>query len=194
MGHSTRAAFAATVIGLACLAASPAFAQRPVQVIGGGFARDCYEAVKKNRLTASRALQLCDLALEQENLSLSNRAATHINRGILYMRQQSHQRAMKDYEDAVAILPDMPEAKINLGAVFYYLGRYPEAIAALDEGVNVTDGEARAVAYYNRALTHERMGNLEAAYADYNQALAVQPDFELASKQLRRFTRVSGAG
>ena len=193
MGHRTRTAII-TSMGLALLAAAPALAQRAVIAYGSGFARECYEAVKTDRLFSGRALQLCDLALEQEkNLSETNRAATYINRGILYMRQQSHARAIQDYERGLAIMPDMPEAKINLGAVYYNLGRYEEAVAALNEGVKVENGEARAAAYYNRALAYERLGNFDAAYADYNFALTIQPNFELASKQLKRFTRVSGS-
>jgi tetratricopeptide (TPR) repeat protein len=190
MGHRI---FAIASLGIALLGAAPAFAQRPVMVYGGGFARECYEAVKTDRIFTARALELCNFALEQEALSQHNRAATYINRGILYMRQQSHARAMQDYKNGLAIMPDMPEAKINLGAAFYYLGRYQEAVTALDEGVKVENGEARAAAYYNRGLAQERLGNLEAAYADYSLALTIQPNFELASKQLKRFTRISGS-
>jgi tetratricopeptide (TPR) repeat protein len=182
-------AFAALALGLA----PTVFAQRPVIVFGGGFARDCYEAVKKDSLVAIRALDICTVALDQEELSPSNRAATHINRGILHMRQQSHGRAAQDFDAALKLSPDMPEAKINLGAMHYYLGDYPAAVVALNEGVKVEDTESRAAAYYNRALAYERMNNLEAAYADYGQALAVDPQFELAAKQLKRFTRVSAA-
>lgn len=181
-------------LALAVLALGPGpevFAQRPVVVYGSGFARDCYQAIRKDRLSSARALELCNIALEQEDLSRSNRAATHINRGILHMRQQSQGRAAYDFDAALKLSPAMPEAKINLGAMYYYLGDYPKAVAALNDGVKAEDIEARAAAYYNRALAYEQMGNLEAAYADYGQALAVQPEFELAANQLKRFTRVS---
>jgi tetratricopeptide (TPR) repeat protein len=171
--------------------AVPASAQRPIEVFGTGYARECFQAVKKNRLFNARALELCDAALEQEPLQPFNRAATHINRGILYMRQQSHTRAMKDYEAGLALMPDMPEARINIGAALYYLGRYSEAVAALDQGVRADLPETRAAAFYNRALANEQLGNLEAAYADYGQALASDPEFEPAAKQLKRFTRMS---
>ncbi len=160
-------------------------------VFGGGFARECYETVKKDRDFAARALEICTAALEQEDLSVPNRAATHINRGILYMRQQSHGRAAQDFDAALKLSPNMPEAKINLGAMFYYVGDYAKSVEALNEGVRVEDAEARAAAYYNRALAQERLGNIEAAYADYREALVIQPGFEPAAKQLRRFRLVS---
>jgi tetratricopeptide (TPR) repeat protein len=170
-------------------ASGPAFAQYAVMVFGGGYARDCYEAVKGKRLPAAKALEVCDIALAQEELSPANRTATLINRGILHMREQRYDRAGRDYEAAVAIIP-MPEARINLGAMLYYLGRFPEAVAALDEGVKVEDPEARAAAYYNRALAYERMGKIEKAYADYNQALAIRPGYEPAARQLQRYSIV----
>ena len=182
-------AIAALALGLV----PGALAQRPVMVFGGGFARDCYQAVKKDRLPSSRALDLCNLALEQEDLSRSNRAATHINRGILYMRQQSHGRAADDFDAALRLAPSMPEAKINLGAMYYYLGDYSKAVAALNDGVKVEDLEARAAAYYNRALAYERLGDIEAAYTDYSQALIAQPGFEPAAEQIKRFRRVPAA-
>lgn len=178
-------------VAAALLLCAPAFAQRPVMVFGGGIARECFEIVKEDRLFAARALEICSSALEQEDLSRSNRAATHINRGILYMRQQSHGRAAQDFDAALRLSPDMAEARINLGAMYYYLGDYAKSVEALNQGVQVKDVEARAAAYYNRGLAHERLGNIEGAYADYREALAVQPEFELAAKQLKRFTLIS---
>lgn len=167
--------------------ADTAFAQYAVSVFGGGYAHDCYEAVKKQRVTPSEALEICDIALSQEQLSNTNRAATLTNRGILHMREQRHERALQDYEAAMKLSPGMPEAKINLGAMFYYVGRYADAVAALNEGVKVEDHEARAAAYYNRAIAYERLGNVDAAYSDYRSALLVQPDFDPAVRQLERF-------
>jgi tetratricopeptide (TPR) repeat protein len=164
-----------------------ALAQHAVTVFGGGYARDCYEAVKKQRVTPFEALEICDTALSQERLSNSNRAATLTNRGILHMRQQRHERALQDYQAAIKLSPGMPEAKINLGAMFYYVGRYADAVTALNDGVRVEDSEARAAAYYNRAIAYEQLGNVEAAYSDYRSALAIQPDFDSAARQLERF-------
>jgi tetratricopeptide (TPR) repeat protein len=170
--------------------AGAAFAQYPVMVFGSGYARDCYDAVKRQRVTPPEALEICDIALAQEQLSKTNRAATLTNRGILHMREQRHERAMQDYEAAMKLSPGMPEAKINLGAMLYYVGRYADAVAALNDGVKVEDSEARAAAYYNRAIAYERLGNVEAAYSDYRSALAIQPDFDPAARQLTRFSVV----
>jgi tetratricopeptide (TPR) repeat protein len=172
---------------------SPASAQYAVTIFGGGYARSCYEAVKGRALPA-KALETCDIALQQEDLSQKNRAATYINRGIVHMRAQRHERAMKDYEAGIALEPDMPEAKINLGAMLYYLGRYADAVAALDEGVKIENREARAAAHYNRGLAQEMLGELERAYADYKTAQALDPKLSQAERQLRRFQVLPASG
>ncbi|MDP3739749.1 MAG: tetratricopeptide repeat protein [Hyphomonadaceae bacterium] len=189
--RQARLAFGAAILGLTTITSTaPAFAQYPVVVTGGGYARDCYMQVKSRKALPAKALETCDIAIKQEDLSQTNRAATYINRGILHMREKNHDRARKDYEAALRIAPGMPEAKINLGAMLYYVGRYDEAIAALNDGVKVENEEARAAAHFNRALAYERIGDIDSAYADYKTALALRPGFEAAAKQLQRFAVV----
>ena len=43
-------------------------------------------------------------------------------------------------------------------------------------------------AYYNRAIANERLGDITSAYWDYRKALDLQPEFEVAARQLERFT------
>lgn len=188
---STRFRLGISAIVLASAAAALAPAQAAVTVLGGGLARSCYEAVEHGRITAARALQICDAALEQEQLTRRDRAATITNRGILFMREGRFERALSDYQKSIRLFPDLLESKVNLGAALYNLGRYEEALAALDEGVGTESADAQAVGYYNRALCHERLGDIQTAYEDFRRALAVRPDFELAAKQLERFVVVS---
>jgi tetratricopeptide (TPR) repeat protein len=98
------------------------------------------------------ALNVCNTAQLEEKLSERNRAATYSNRGILYMRAQKHDLAMKDYTDALRILPGSLETKISLGAMYYCLGRFQDSIDALNAAVTIENIEARASAHYNRAL------------------------------------------
>ncbi len=176
--------------GLTAAALAP-HSQAAVTVIGGGLGRSCYEAVEYSKVTASKALEICNTALEREQLSRRDRAATLTNRGILFMREGRHDRAVADYSKSIRLMPELLESKVNLGAALYGLGRYQEALAALNEGLRTDSPDARAVGFYNRALCYERLGDVQAAYEDFNRALEVQPGFELAQKQLKRFTVVT---
>ncbi len=46
------------------------------------------------------------------------------------------------------------------------------------------------IAYYNRGLANESLGNIEAAYHDFQDALKIAPDFAAATEQLSRFRLV----
>lgn len=178
--------------GLALGLALPA--SGTVMVIGGGMARDCYEAVEYKRRSQADSVDLCSRALEEENLSRRNRAATLVNRGILFMRQSDNTRALADFDRSLEISPDLHEAKVNQGAALYGLKRYDEAMAALNIGVRSDDLNARATAHYNRALIHELRGDVRAAYEDFSAAVEIAPAFELAARQLSRFQIVPASG
>lgn len=164
-----------------------AHAQGAVTVVGGGLARDCYEAVEYSKVQLTRAIEVCNLALETEQLRPADKAATFTNRGILLMRQGNNSRALSDYERAINLAPGLRQAKVNLGAALYNLKRYPEAMTALNEGIGTENPEAKAVGYYNRGLTHEKLGNVQMAYEDFRSALELKPDFTQATAQLARF-------
>ena len=187
---NTRFGLGISTFVVAAAVALPAHAQGAVTVVGGGMAQDCYEAVEYGRIPAARALDVCTMALEVEALKRRDRAATYTNRGILYMRMGNNTRALWDYERGLNMMPDLQETRVNVGAALYNLKRYPEALAALNLGIATEDTEAKAIAHYNRGLTHEKLGDLQRAYEDFREALRLKPDFTMAASQLERFTVV----
>jgi Tfp pilus assembly protein PilF len=175
------------ILALAALVATAPQAHAGVSVFGGGLGADCYKAVKDENVAFTRARDICDLALIEEQMSIRDKAATYINRGILYMRQKQNERALQDYERAIELNANMPEAHINEGAALYSLGRYDEAMKAVNAGMTTVDPLAKAVGHYNRALIHERNGDVTAAYYDYKAAVDLKPEFTEAAKALTRF-------
>ncbi len=178
----------------ACIAVAAGYgtasAQGAVTVIGGGLAQACYEAAETGEIALQQAIDICDRAITGETLRRRDKAATYTNRGILHMRNGNNTRALWDYQRSISMLPELKEAKVNLGAALYNLKRYGEALDALNEGVGTTSEGARVIGYYNRGLTHEKLGDLQAAYEDFRTALTMKPDFKLASDQISRFTVV----
>jgi Tfp pilus assembly protein PilF len=110
------------------------------------------------------------------------------------MRQGNNTRAMWDYQRGLDLMPALQEAKVNLGAALYNLKRYPEALVALNEGVGTESIEAKAIGYYNRGLTHEKLGDIQSAYQDFRRALELKPEFAQATAQINRFQVVPAGG
>jgi Tfp pilus assembly protein PilF len=187
---STRFALGISALAASLWLASAASAQGAVTVIGGGLGQACYEAADDRRVAPMKAMEVCNLALTNETLKRRDKAATYTNRGILHMRMGNNTKAMWDYENSLRLMPGLKETKVNLGAALYNLKRYPEALAALNEGVGSESEDARTVGFYNRGLTHEKLGNLQSAYEDFRQALTMQPEFKQAEEQMARFTVV----
>ena len=174
----------AFVLMITALAASPAVAQG-VTVIGGGMARACYTAARMEG-PDPRAIQVCDSALSNEPLRRRDRAATHVNRGILLLRQREGARALSDFNAALSLMPNLAEGHVNRGAALILLDRPREAIAALNKGLEKQTAEPWT-AHFNRATAREMLGDVSGAYADLQTAAALHPDWDLPKKELERY-------
>lgn len=173
----------AGLVGIGILTAPPAGAA--VTVMGRGLAQDCYKVAQFN-LDAADGIKTCTLALSEQALTLHDRASTYVNRGILRARVADTKGAGDDYDTAVGLMPDLAEAYIDRGANFITLKNYTQALADLDKGLAL-GAKQPAIAYYDRAMVHESLGDIRAAYKDYKKAVAIEPHFTLAIEQLQRF-------
>ncbi len=177
---------AALLLGaVLCAAALPASAQ--ISVIGGGLARDCFEAAKFQSVSASEGEKVCTRAIEQEAMKLSNRTATYTNRGVLRMRQGRLDASLGDFDVAKKMDPSIGSIYLNEGAALILKGDHAAALTALNKAVELNSAELHA-AHYNRAIAKERTGDVEGAYFDFQKSLELYPEFDLAKKQLTRFT------
>lgn len=176
-----------TVVFTALLAVLAPAATAQVTVIGGGLARDCYEAAKYGLLTQVAAEELCTRALEHEALNLTNRAATFTNRGVLRMRQGKLDAALSDYAASKRISPNSGPTWLNEGAAYILKQDYNSALVSLDKAIELDSSDLYA-AYYNRALARERTGDVEGAYYDFLKSKELNPDYKPTDEQLARFT------
>lgn len=158
-------------------------------VIGGGLARSCYEAARDDRASQAN-LVICDRALTEEALTLRDRVATHVNRGILRMHLRNIDGAIADYDRALALDPEEPEAYLNKAvAVMTRDNRSREAIALFGAAIE-HDTRRPELAYFGRAIANEQAGDVKAAYLDYKRAAAVAPEWDDPVRELARFTVV----
>jgi tetratricopeptide (TPR) repeat protein len=175
---------------LVCLcAALPS--QAAVTVIGKGQTVDCFQAAAKASRDAlplvdrSDALASCNAALADKILA-RDRTATLINRGLIETSAGETDKAIADYDAALARDANMTEAYIGRGLALLRATRYEAARADFDHALALGTDNAHIV-YFDRGVAQEKAGNLTAAYHDYKQALAVAPDFKPASDELSRF-------
>lgn len=175
------------IIGLGAGLAAMVPADAAVSIIGGGMGRECYLAAELKR-DYRDSLDVCAEALALETLSRRDRAATHVNRGILHMQARDLDRAISDYEAAIRLDARLAESHVNLGiALLHRGGRDEEAIRALTHGLSLNPTRPE-VAYYSRAVANEIAGNVRAAYEDYQAAAAAKPDWAEPAEQLKRFS------
>lgn len=159
-----------------------------ITVLGPGPAQICYQAADQG-LDAGDYLTYCNQALAG-SLNDRDRAATYINRGVLKLSLNEANSAQDDFNAGIAINDKMGEAYVDRGATQIILKHYAEAIADIDRGIALGSKQAH-LAYFDRAMANEALGNATAAYNDYRQALLIEPDFTLASNELKRFKIVT---
>jgi tetratricopeptide (TPR) repeat protein len=177
------ATIAIGAIGMAALIAPGAHAA--VTVLGNGVAQSCYETAEFGG-NPRDGITTCDVALNQTALSISDRAATYVNRGILKSRNDDSNGALDDYDRGLKLNANLGEGYVDRGAVLIVLQRYDDALKDIDKGIGLGSKQLE-IAYYDRAIVDEALGDIRGAYEDYKKAVELQPDFTLASEQLQRF-------
>lgn len=129
-------------------------------------------------------LKACDLALSDP--AMNHRAALLLDRGVIQVRLGDNQAALKDYTDAIALDDKLGDAYVSRAGLLVEMKRYGEARADIEQGLALNANNLH-VAYFNRAVIEEESGDVNAAYRDYKQAVAIKPDFEPALRELSRF-------
>lgn len=125
----------AVVVVLALLTALPARAQMSVSA-GSGIAHECYEDAKTPRQPREN-IETCTAALDHGGLSAADRAATLVNRGVLYDVVKNYQAAWADYNAALRINDKLGDAYINRGAALMRMQKSDEGIVDIRKGLEL---------------------------------------------------------
>jgi tetratricopeptide (TPR) repeat protein len=175
------------ILLLAACAASPALAG--ISVIGNTLGRECYEQTlgESTPVRNLQALAVCNRAVEDFTVSIHDRTAAFVNRADILLRMQRFREAVADSEKAISFDPAISVAHLNRGAGMIGLERYGEALAPLDRAIELGVDRLQ-LAYFDRGLAKDYMGDASGAYYDYRKAVELDPGFTLASQQLSRFT------
>lgn len=158
-----------------------------VTVVGSSPARICYEAAEAVARPSRDQVDQCNVALTGNLLSPYEKVATHVNRGILLVRWGSIESGISDFDRAIALDPDQPEAYLNKGAALVRLGNARAALplftAALEKNT-----KRPAIAYYGRGVAFEELGNIRLAYLDFRRASEADPKWSAPREELSRFS------
>ena len=110
--------------------------------------------------------------------------------GGLNQLQGRTDEAVANYQEAIRLLPDFPEACNNLGVALYTLKRSDESVATLRQALSLKPDYAEAHNNLGNAL-HER-GELDEAVACYRQAVRFRPDYTEAFNNMGNALRNRG--
>lgn len=163
-----------------------ASASAAVTVLGDTSAEECSRAAFR-AFGDLASLRLCTEALTDQNLDRRDLAGTYVNRGVIFMTRGDFVSAKGDFDRAIQVDDRIGEAWVNRGAVDIIDKRYKDGISDINQGLALGI-EQPAKAYYNRGVADELVDDETSAYLDYQQALVLQPGWDLPRQELLRFT------
>jgi tetratricopeptide (TPR) repeat protein len=154
-------------------------------------ARVCSQA-PADRLQLKQSLLACDTAINDP--VMIRRATLLMDRGVIRAKLGDDAGALRDYDAAIAINARLGEAYVGRAGVLAEMKRYDEARGDIATAMSLGASNLYA-AFYTRGAIAEERGDVQSAYRDYKQALALNPDYLPAARELARFRLVpQGAG
>jgi tetratricopeptide (TPR) repeat protein len=185
-----RAGIPALVVAAIALTGTASAQREPraVTIIGAdAHAQRCIAGVAAGD-SSDLTLDTCTRALRNPRLNDEGEAQLLINRGIVHLRRQEGEAAIRDFDIVLEEDDENAEAHLNRAAALVQLGRHGAAIAGITEALSLGVAEPHK-AYFNRAAAREALGDVRGAFEDYSTALEIEPDWGPASAELARFAR-----
>ncbi len=96
------------------------------------------------------------------------------NRALAYDRRGELEKALADYDLAIAISPEFADAYINRGILYGETSRFEKAIEDFDRAITLDPENAKA--YLNRGAAYLMLGEYGAAIADLQRATVLAPE------------------
>ena len=98
------------------------------------------------------------------------------SRGAYYSNNDQPEKAQKDFEKALSLMPAHEMAHYNIGNVYAEQKQYNLALEAYARALQLKPKDPKV--FMNRGNVYRDMNNYEAAMADYNQAIEINPTHE----------------
>jgi tetratricopeptide (TPR) repeat protein len=125
-----------------------------------------------------QSLPYCTAAIESGHLSTTNLAITFNNRGNAYAHNGNHDRAIRDYDEAIRLNPGYAAAFYDRGLAYRLKGAYDRAIQDYDEAIRLSPNFVGAL--NNRGRVYTINGDYDRAIQDYDEAIRLSPNYQFA--------------
>lgn len=133
----------------------------------------------KQRENTLKSFQSLSIQFKKD-LEALKQARTFINSGITKARLRQYGNAIKDYDNAIRLMPDYASAYYNRGLAKSSIEQYENAIADYDTAICLRPDYPAA--YNNRGVAKHQLGQYADAITDYDTAIKLKPDYPLVSK------------
>jgi len=115
-------------------------------------------------------------------------AKAHTYLGWAYSLHANYEDAIEECKTAIELDPDFGNPYNDIGSYLISLGSYDEAIIWLEKAIDARNYEPRHFPYFNLGRIYERRGDWFTAMNYYEDALDVNPDYEIAKSAVLRLT------
>ncbi|MFN0034368.1 MAG: tetratricopeptide repeat protein [Saprospiraceae bacterium] len=129
------------------------------------------------------AVQFFDNALRVDSTYLEAQEF----KAAFYKRRGEFDKAFEIYRDLLLRDPDYANAYFDMGMIYLEQDSFSKAYSNFDIATKVDPILVKA--YYYRGLASERLGNREAALADYRQANGMSPEYKEAKEARERLEK-----
>lgn len=129
------------------------------------------------------ALQYFDNALRVDSTYLEAQEF----KAVFYKRRGEFDKAFEIYRDLVLRDPDYANAYFDMGVIYLDLDSFSMAYDNFNIATKVDPIFVKA--YYYRGIASEKLGNKEAALADYKQASGMSPEYKEAQDAKARLEK-----
>jgi tetratricopeptide (TPR) repeat protein len=132
------------------------------------FSKRCFE-----NSSPDQTIEACSVVIAGGHVGRKDLATAFKNRGNAFDDKGQYDRAIEDYDHAIAINPKDADAFNSRGTTHRAMGQYGRAIQDYDQAVILTPKSAMAL--NNRCFAKALMGQLEQALVDCNESLRLRP-------------------
>jgi Tfp pilus assembly protein PilF len=138
-----------------------------------------YAAQMQNRLEEA-------IACYRRSIAVRPTAEAHTFLGWVYSFQGRHDDAIAQCKMAIQVDPDFGNPYNDIGVYLIELGKPTDAIPWLERAKAAPRYEPRHYPFFNLARVYARQGRVQDAIRELRAAIAIQPDYTLARRELHR--------